>query len=117
MIRPGYTIATLLLFEVEVCIALFVRDAFVRPYLGDLLAVILVYCGLRAVTRIGVGAAVGVALAIAFAVEFGQLIHILDRLGIENQMVRMVLGTGFEVKDLFAYSAGGALVLLIERLR
>ena len=48
--RWGYALAALVLFAVEVVIALFVRDAFVRPYLGDVLAVMLVYAVLRAVT-------------------------------------------------------------------
>ena len=33
--RLNYFLVFLLLFLVEVCIALFVRDRFVRPYLGD----------------------------------------------------------------------------------
>ncbi|MCW3846698.1 DUF2809 domain-containing protein [Sphingomonas sp. LB-2] len=106
------------LFAVEVLIALFVRDRFVRPYLGDVLAVILVYLGLRAVLRIEVMPALVVALAIAFAVEFGQLIGILDMLGLRsNAVARIVLGSGFEVKDLLAYLAGAAIVLAAERLR
>ena len=48
--RPAYAFATLIIFLIEVLIALYVRDAFVRPFGGDILAVILVYTGLRAVT-------------------------------------------------------------------
>lgn len=116
--RPGYALAAALLFAVEVCIALFVRDAFVRPYLGDVLAVILVYCGLRAVTRLEVIPAVALAEGIAFAVEFGQLIGILDILGLRsNTVARIVLGSGFELEDLLAYMAGAAIVLLVEAQR
>lgn len=106
------------LFAVEVLIALYMHDRFVRPYLGDVLAVILVYAGLRAVLRIEVGPAVAMALVIAFAVEFGQLIGILDMLGLRsNRIARIVLGSGFELKDLLAYLAGAAAVLLVERMR
>ncbi len=100
------------------CIALFFRDAFVRPYLGDTLAVMLVYAGLRAVLRIGVVPAAVAALAIAFAVEFGQLFGLLDLLGLRDVPVaRVVLGSGFDLMDLLAYTAGAVLVLLIERRR
>lgn len=116
--RPGYALAAAGLFAVEVLIALYAHDRFVRPYLGDVLAVILVYCGLRAVLRIEVFPAILVALAIAFAVEFGQLIGILDMLGLRsNAVARVVLGSGFEVKDLLAYLAGAVVVLTVERIR
>ena len=116
--RPGYALAAAGLFAVEVLIALYARDRLVRPYLGDVLAVILVYCGLRAVLRIEVFPAILVALAIAFAVEFGQLIGILDMLGLRsNAVARVVLGSGFEVKDLLAYLAGAVVVLTVERIR
>ena len=52
--RAAYGIAALILLVVEVLIALFVNDQFVRPYLGDVLAVVLVYASLRAVTPMGV---------------------------------------------------------------
>ena len=116
--RPGYALAAAGLFAVEVLIALYAHDRFVRPYLGDVLAVILVYCGLRVVLRIEVFPAILVALAIAFAVEFGQLIGILDMLGLRsNAVARVVLGSGFEVKDLLAYLAGAVVVLTVERIR
>ncbi len=47
--RAAYLIAALFIFAVEVVIALYVRDDFVRPYLGDVLAVMLVYCAVRTV--------------------------------------------------------------------
>ncbi|MDF7776056.1 DUF2809 domain-containing protein [Sphingomonas sp. AOB5] len=116
--RPGYALATLLLFAVEVCIALFVRDAWVRPYGGDVLAEALVYCGLRAVTRLGVGPAVAVALGIAVLVELGQLIGLLDLLGLRgNRIASVVLGGAFEWQDFLAYALGALAVITVERLR
>ncbi len=44
--RPVYALATALVFIIEVLIALYMHDAFIRPYGGDILAVILVYLGL-----------------------------------------------------------------------
>ena len=42
--RWFYAICFAGLFVVETLIALFVRDAFIRPYMGDVLVVILIYC-------------------------------------------------------------------------
>lgn len=45
--RICYAAATVLLTIIEVLIALYVHDDFVRPYVGDVLAVIAVYCAVR----------------------------------------------------------------------
>ena len=45
--RWFYAICFIGLFIVETLIALFVRDAFIRPYMGDVLVVILIYCFVR----------------------------------------------------------------------
>ncbi|MES2753101.1 MAG: DUF2809 domain-containing protein [Pseudomonadota bacterium] len=116
--RAGYTAIAAGLFVVEVAIALWVRDRFLRPVGGDVLAVVLLYCGLRAVTRLRVLPAALVATAIGFAVEAGQALHLVDRLGLgDSAVARTVLGSSFALADLFAYAAGGALVILVERVR
>ena len=48
--RIYYPIAMVIIFLVEVCIALFVRDRFIRPYVGDMLVVVLIYTFLRIFT-------------------------------------------------------------------
>jgi len=117
-LRIPYLIAAILLFLIETLIALFVRDAFIRPYVGDVLAVVLVYCGLRAVTPLGVWAAIAVSFAIACAIEVGQYFHFVDRLGLGgSRIARIVLGTGFEPNDFLAYAAGAAGVALVEVAR
>jgi hypothetical protein len=116
--HPGYALLTLGLLLIEVVIALFVRDRFVRPYLGDTLAVILVYTALRAAFRIEVTPAAAIAFLIAAAIELGQLLRVLDRLGLEgNLIVRTVLGYGFEWRDFLAYAAGALIAVATERLR
>lgn len=113
--RWGYAAAAAVLFAVEVGIALFVRDRFVRPYLGDVLAVMLVYCGLRAVLPLRpMGAAVA-AFAIGALIELGQAIQVLDLLGVHSIVVRVVLGGSFEWFDFLAYAAGAGIALLVDR--
>lgn len=98
-------------------IALYIRDRFIRPYLGDVLAVVLVHCALRAVLPIGARTAAALAFAVGAAVEFGQLLNILDLLGLRgNAIARTVLGSGFEWQDFVAYAAGALLALGLERL-
>ena len=97
-------------------IALFVRDRFVRPYLGDVLAVMLVYCGLRTVLPLRPTIAAATAFGIGALIEFGQAIHVLDLLGVHNRVLRVVLGTGFEWLDFVAYFAGAVASLVLERI-
>lgn len=118
MSRWGYALAACLLFAIEVAIAIFAHDAIVRPYVGDALAVVLVYVVLRAVTRLGVTGATVIALATAFAIEIGQYFHLVDRLGLTGvRWAALVLGIGFDPRDFLAYIAGAALVLVIEAMR
>ena len=116
--RRGYALATLALFLIEVAIALWVRDRWIRPIGGDVLAVMLVYCSLRAVTLLRVGPAAVLAVAIGFVVEAGQAFGLVDRLGLGgNVIARTVLGHAFAWEDLVAYVAGGLIMVAIERWR
>ncbi|MDJ0277890.1 DUF2809 domain-containing protein [Sphingomonas sp. 2R-10] len=114
----GYALLTVALLAIELAIALFVRDAIVRPYVGDALAVVLVYAGLRAVTTLRVVPAVLVAFGIAVVIECSQYLRLLDHVGLGgNRWARMILGSGFDLVDFVAYAGGAILVLLVERYR
>lgn len=117
-LRLPYALAALVVFVTEICIALYVHDAVIRPYIGDSLAVILVYLSLRAVTPMSVFQALASALVFAFAIEFGQMFHLIDRLGLRgNRIAGFILGGYFDMKDLAAYVAGAVVALLVESLR
>ena len=116
-VRRIYAIAALLLFAVEVLIALFVRDVFVRSYIGDVLAVMLVYSALRTMTPLGATTAIAVTLAIAAAIEIAQALNVLGALGLgDNQIARTVFGGVFDWLDIAAYLVGAAAVLALERM-
>lgn len=113
--RLAYAFAALAIFGVEVLIALFVRDGFVRPYVGDMLAVALVYAGLRAATPLRLLPALRAALVIAFGIEFAQLFDLLGALGLGgNQVARIVLGGVYDPMDLAAYVVGSVLIVAVE---
>ena len=113
--RSIYALAAIAVFAIEIVIALFAHDRFVRPYLGDSLAVVLVYLVLRAVTQMRMRAAIAMALAIAIPIEFGQLFGLVGALGLgASRVARIVLGGGFDPMDFLAYSAGAIGILAIE---
>ena len=115
--RGVYLIAAIVLFAVEVFIALFVRDDFVRPYVGDVLAIGLVYATLRALTPLSFPQALALTLTIALAIELAQAFGLLRALGLaDNELARIVLGGVFDWHDLAAYAAGGAIIAALETL-
>lgn len=117
-LHKGYAALTVVLLAIELAIALFLNDPIIRPYVGDALAVVLVYTGLRAVTRMGVVPAASIAFAIAVAIECSQYLHLLRAIGLDhNRFARMILGSGFDPKDFIAYASGAIAVLLVERYR
>lgn len=86
-----------------------------RPYLGDVLAVALVYLALRATTRLTPWGAAGVALSVSVAIELGQLVHVLDAVGLgANRLARIVLGGVFDFRDIVCYLVGALLALGLD---
>ena len=110
-----YALAAAVLFAVEVFIAFFVRDSFVRPVLGDVLAVMLVYCGLLSIIRLPRSLAASLALLVGVVVEITQYLDVLTLLGLEaNPIARIVLGTTFSWGDIVAYAVGAILSIIID---
>lgn len=111
-----YFTAALALFLIEVFIALYVRDQIVRPYIGDYLVVILIYCSVRAMFVVSpIKLAIGVLL-FAFMVEWLQYMHLIRHLGLQhNTIAKVILGTGFEWIDMLMYTLGIATVLIWEK--
>lgn len=116
--RPLYALATIIVLGIEIAIARFAHDDFIRPHLGDSLAVVAVYLALRAVTPLRVVPAVAIAFAFACAIEVGQYFHLVDLLGLgSSRVARIMLGTSFELADFVAYAGGAVCVLAVEGLR
>ena len=116
--NKNYFRIAFLIFTIEVLIALYVHDNFVRPYLGDVLVVILLYCLLKSFFNLPALTAAIIVLIFAFAVEFLQLIHITEKLGLENsRFARTVIGTSFSWLDIVTYITGIGIVLIVEKSR
>jgi len=104
-----------LLFNTEVLIASFVDDTIIRPYGGDFLVVILVYCSVKTFVRKDVWITATGTLVFAYVVEFTQYFHLIELLGWQNSAIaRNLMGTTFRWMDMFAYTLGIILVLLLE---
>lgn len=106
-----------LLFFIEVLIALCLNDRFVRPYLGDVLVVILMYCFLKSFLKLPVLTVAIAVLVFAFMIEFLQFLNLVEKLGLEkSKMAKTVIGTSFSWIDLLTYVIGITIVYVIEKI-
>ena len=101
----------------EILIGRCVRDAFIRPYLGDVLAVVAVYLLARSIWPRGHRfLATGVFL-FAAAVECMQGLGWSDLPVVrDSRLLRIVLGSTFDWKDILCYAVGCGAIALTERL-
>jgi hypothetical protein len=114
--KTSYFLIFCFLLITETLIALYVHDNFIRPYIGDLLVVILIYCFLRSIFNIKVWTAAISTLLFSFVVETLQYFQIVNRLGLQHsKFARIVVGTSFAWNDILAYIAGIGIVLIFEK--
>ena len=107
---------TILIFLIEVLIALYVHDNFVRPYLGDVLVVILIYCFIKSFLKLPVLPVAVFVLLFSFTVEFLQFLNIVEKLHLEkSKIARTVIGISFSWIDILTYIIGIAIVILVEK--
>lgn len=116
--RMGYLAVTVLLFVVELLIALFVHDNFIRPYVGDVLVVVLLYTFVRIFIPQGVRLLPLYIFLFAAGVEVLQYFRIAEVLGLsDHRVLSVVIGSVFDVKDIVCYGVGCALLGIYEGIR
>jgi Protein of unknown function (DUF2809) len=114
--NKNYFGLTILFFVIETLIALFVHDSFVRPYLGDVFVVILIYCFLKSFLKLPVVTIAIMVLLFAFVIEFLQLLNIVEKLHLEkSKIAKTVIGTSFSWIDILTYCIGIAIVIVVEK--
>ncbi|WP_448701841.1 DUF2809 domain-containing protein [Mucilaginibacter sp. AW1-3] len=113
-----YFALTVILFFIELYIGFCVRDAIIRPYGGDLLIGIFIYCFLKSFINAPVMPVAILVLMVCYIAEVLQYLHFLNYMGWQNShLARMVFGVGFSWIDMLCYTAGMLIVLLAERAR
>lgn len=114
--HKSYFVATILLFLIEVIIAMFINDNFIRPYLGDVLVVVLLYTFVKSFTNLSVltaATAVGIFAVLIEIAQYYKLIHLLNLQ--HSAFAKAVLGNTFSYYDLICYAVGVLAILLIEK--
>ncbi len=113
--RLFYVVVTIALLAVEVCIALFVHDNFVRPYIGDVLVVVVIYTFIRIFLPEKVKLLPLYIFLFAAGVEVLQYFKIVQLLGWQdNRFLAVLVGSVFDVKDIVCYGVGCLLLGIWE---
>lgn len=110
-----YFIIALVLFFIELLIVKYVHDQIIRPYFGDFLFVIFIYCSIKSLFDTSyLKTAIGV-LIFSFLLEILQYFNFVNLIGLgHSELARTVIGTSFEWIDLIAYTLGIVFVIFVE---
>ncbi len=101
----------------EILIALFVRDAFLRPYGGDILVTVLICVFVRIFFPSGIRLLPLYVFLFAAAVEIAQYFDFVRLIGLaDSAFFSILLGRSFSWIDILCYGIGCALVAAAERL-
>lgn len=104
--RLLFLAAFIFLFIVEVLIALYVHDDFVRPYVGDMIVTVLVWSFARIVFPQKFRLMSLYVMIFATLIEVGQYFNYVDVLGITNPVLVTMMGTSFAWADIACYAVG-----------
>jgi hypothetical protein len=106
-IKLKYLIVSCVILIIEITIALFLNDEFIRPIFGDYLASILVFYLLATFLKTYLNKIAILSLLISYTIEFLQYLHILELLHLDKiKILNILLGNSFSWTDMLAYTLG-----------
>ena len=115
--RVTYFIVTIVLLIIEVLIAVFVHDNFIRPYVGDVLVVTVIYTFIRIFIPDKVKLLPLYIFLFGTYVELMQYINVVKLLGLQdNKFFSVLIGTTFDIKDIICYGVGCLLIAIGSKL-
>ena len=105
------------ILALEVGIALFVNDAFVRPYVGDMLVTLLLCCLCRVIIPDKIRMLPVFVFVFAACVEIGQYFDVVALLGLaDNRIISIALGRTFSWMDIVCYAVGCVAAFLLDQI-
>jgi hypothetical protein len=111
-----YFLLSILLLGVEIFIGACMHDRIIRPYGGDFLVVILLYCAVRTILNTPLLLTALSVLLFAYLIETLQYFRLADHLGLKAySLPRILLGDYFTWTDILSYTLGIAAVIALEK--
>ena len=109
----------LFIFIIEVIIGLYIHDQIIRPYVGDILVVILIYYFIKAFVTIKSLYIAIFTLLFSFLIETLQYFKFIEIIGLQDStLAKVIIGTSFSWIDMLCYVIGfGCLFVMDKDLR
>lgn len=112
-----YAALFLAVFVIEVLIALFVHDSFIRPFGGDILVTILLCLFFRAFFPVKTKLLPVYVFLFAVVVEICQYFDVVKLLGFENNvLISTLVGRSYSFIDIICYGAGCIIFFVVEQI-
>ena len=109
-------IIAIIIFLIEVIIALYIKDKIIRPFVGDILVVIFMYYFIKAFINTKAIYIAIFTLIFSFVVEILQYFNFVEMIGLgHNKAARIIIGTSFSWIDLLCYFIGFVLLFFIDK--
>ena len=114
-LRLIYSVLFFVLLTIEILIALFIRDNFIRPYIGDMLVTILICAFARFFIPEKIKLLPLMVFAFSLLVEIGQYFDFVKFLGLDdNVLISTLLGRTFSIADLICYAMGCIVFAVVD---
>lgn len=114
-LRLIYGVLFFVILITEILIALFVRDNFVRPYIGDVLVTVLICSFMRFFIPEKIKILPLLVFIFSALVEIGQYFDFVKLLGLDdNVFISTLLGRTFSLADLICYGVGCLLFAIFD---
>lgn len=112
--RILYLIIFIILLCIEIFIAVYIHDDIIRPYIGDIIVIPVLYSLIRIFIPEKCRFLPLYIFMFSIFTEFMQYIKIMDILHIENQILRTITGTSFSYIDIVCYFIGSIIITIWE---
>lgn len=110
-----YLIAFIIILIIEIFIAVFINDTIIRPFVGDILVVVLLYVFFRIFIKKYAKYLPIYIFMFACLIEIGQYFNLLSILHLENfKLAQIIIGSTFDIKDIICYFIGTVLIIFIN---
>lgn len=111
-----YILAFIFILMIEIFIALFINDAIIRPYIGDILVVILMYTFIRGFAQKPIKFLPIYLFFFASIVEIMQYYRVVELLHLQNNKIAStIIGTSFDMKDILCYLIGTIILIIWDK--
>lgn len=112
--RIKYFICFIITFFLEVLIAVYFQNNIIRSYVGDILIIICLYCFAKTIFENKIKNIATYILILGIFAELMQYFNISQYIAGDNKVLKIILGTTFDIKDIICYVIGYVIIRVIE---